>query len=102
MPWSQLMRGWPNPTAQHDIAKLVHYLLDKLPIHNMSVVWYALVDSAEGMQISDRGADALLCLELGHATDLQGLINHWSPQAAVHGLSVAPELLAVQLARSEE
>ena len=38
----------------------------------MSVEWYALVDTSAGVQFRDQGADAVLCLELGHATDLQG------------------------------
>ena len=81
MHWVQLMQEWPHPTAQHDIADLVHFLRTRLPLHNMLVHWFALVESSEGVQIRDQCTDALLCLELGPAVDLQGLINHWSTQA---------------------
>ena len=107
--WRALVRGWPRPESQHDIAEFLQYLVGQCPglADKIGVVW-ASIDEASGEHL-DGGCFVPLYLHpptcaLGsgaEATTVQQMLDCWHRQETVHAVLQCPPGFVLQVGRFE-
>eukprot|EP00439_Symbiodinium_sp_Y106_P066027 s369_g10.t1 len=103
--WRALVRGWPRPESQHDIAEFLQYLVGQCPglADKIGVVW-ASIDEASGEHL-DGGCFVPLYLHpptcaLGsgaEATTVQQMLDCWHRQETVHAVLQCPPGFVLQV-----
>ena len=109
--WLGLMRGWSQPSRQHDAAEFLQFLCGKTLINRPGIELSWRARCQEGTrhpgQVTDSGSSAPLLLpspgEISEdsvvGASVQGLINKWHEQERTHAMFVPSEVLMLQLCR---
>ena len=98
---SSLSEAWRLEAIQEDA---VHYLQHILQIEGICLLeWEARVELSMPREtlVEDRGSNIIMLetIEQGRTLDVQAMLEGWSHQARVHGITTCSEILLVQLPR---
>ena len=99
LPWTPLLRGWRQLSAQHDAAEFMGHLLKSAAPSASIGHWQSRL--IEPLQVVDAGCLTTPIPFDMRGANLQALIDNWTAQATVHALVAHSGVVWLQLKRYE-